>query len=1209
MTSFAPAPPPDQRQRERALDPSRSILVQAPAGSGKTDLLTRRFLRLLSEVADPAQIVAITFTKAAAAEMRHRIVAELEKATLAPSSPSALDEFSMGTLARRAILRSQALGWNLLELPAQLRISTIDSFCRELALQQPLLSGLGEGLDVSEQPDELYRRAARRTLQQLAIDNLHLNPAIESILLRRDNGWQELENQLVLMLAQRDRWMHDFVLDHDPDWEQLRAQLERPFARTVAEGLSGISRLLDQVPNAANEALELARFACDQSGNVLYRDLAELAELPCGPFDHNSELEEARQSYLCLAQMMLTTDGDFRKSVDKRHGFPADQKRPKQRLLDLIRDLSAIPGFGKALQSVAQLPPARYPEEDWETIRACFILLRRAAAELQVVFAEAGVVDFVEVAQRAQRVLEEDDRMPTDAALAIADGIHHLLIDEFQDTSRRQHRLISSLAAGWPDATDRTIFVVGDPMQSIYFFRDADAELFHRVQTVGLELPSGDPLLFDFVPLVSNFRTAPELVANLNHRFEKIFISDDDSGIRFAPSQPARHESGSVRNLFNLELDFVPQVLPTSGSTPERILEKQRARDIREAALNRQTNQIVALIQNHSEAIEAARARNEKYRIAVLGRTRNALAPIASALRDQGVSFRAVGLEQLSTRPEVLDALALARALFNSQDRVSWLGVLRAPWCGLRLDDLHTLTSSDDNEILRRAIPDLLTERMSLLSTEGQSAVARLLRTLHYAPSLRAKFPTASLGTWLQQVWRSLGGNDCIDVTGRANLDLLWSCLDHLPGDEQDLVGSGLQAALEKLTASPDPSASENAGVQLMTIHKSKGLEFEVVIVPELQAGGSRTRGQLLSWLERGIACPDESGQITEFLVAPIQAKGMQRGQSKEWVDRVYRRRELQEMRRILYVAATRAREELHLFARPAYKMDANGEMSLCDPQESLLSTAWPALEEEVRNRFEQWKQASPGIELDSIAAAATNNVLEMPASNPPTLLRHLPLDYQPPPLPRAIRTDKPETFSSATDTAYTRHEGSILSRVLGAAVHRCLEQLSQLRRSLDIDPARVALPRLAPALTSSIRSFGIDVSQASSITEQAIEIAKQASAEAICQWLLSPHPDAVSESRWTGILSGILRTVQVDRLFRAGSAPGSHGTDTWWIIDYKTAVAAVASPNALQQLRMQFAPQLALYAQVLRLLHGEQVVVHAGLYYPRMLQFDHWEV
>ncbi len=86
------------------------------------------------------------------------------------------------------------------------------------------------------------------------------------------------------------------------------------------------------------------------------------------------------------------------------------------------------------------------------------------------------------------------DGFPTEAALAVADGIRHLLVDEFQDTSRRQHQLLASLIAAWSDRTGRTCFAVGDPMQSIYFFREADAELFPRVRDIGLEIPSADPL-------------------------------------------------------------------------------------------------------------------------------------------------------------------------------------------------------------------------------------------------------------------------------------------------------------------------------------------------------------------------------------------------------------------------------------------------------------------------------------------------------------------------------------------------------------------------------------------------------------------------------------------------------------------------------------------------------------------------------------------
>ena len=359
-----------------------------------------------------------------------------------------------------------------------------------------------------------------------------------------------------------------------------------------------------------------------------------------------------------------------------------------------------------------------------------------------------------------------------------------------------------------------------------------------------------------------------------------------------------------------------------------------------------------------------ASASGGKYRVAVLGRARSALAPIAEALREARIPFRAVDLETLKDRPEILDALALARALMNHQDRVSWLGVLRAPWCGLSLEELHTIAGTDEWSFPHPPVPQLLMDRQHLLSDASRKAVDRLLSTFNSVPRLRSILPTGTLGTLLRQVWLALGGDACADATARANLDLFWKLLDGLPEGEQDLCGTALNAALERLCAQPDPATSSDVGVQLMTIHKSKGLEFEVVIVPDLQArtrGGSR---RLLSWLERGLADSGESDYITEFLVAPMQPKGAERGRAKEWVDRVYSERESQETRRILYVAATRAREELHLFARPAYKREKNDSWSLIEPSNSLLATAWPAVSEEVKARFGDWiATLSPQIE------------------------------------------------------------------------------------------------------------------------------------------------------------------------------------------------------------------------------------------------------
>ena len=1087
----AKSPPSDAAQRTRALDAHKSVIVSAPAGSGKTTLLTERFLTLLATIEEPGQVVAITFTDAAAAEMRNRVLDELRK-----------DE--PGAIARRALEHSQILGWNLLDLPSQLRIQTIDSFCRDLALQQPLLTGLGGSLEIAAQPAELYRQAARRTLQQLGGNDHALSESIATLLLWRDNNWKELEDLLVEMLMERDRWMQDFVFDRDPDWPALRERLERSFTR-------------------------------------------------------------------------------------------------------------------------AHSASTRYTDHEWEVVRACFALLRRAAAELHVVFGESGLVDFTEVAQIALSVLNRTDGQPADAAAAVADRIRHLLVDEFQDTSRRQHQLLAHLIAAWPDRQARTCFVVGDPMQSIYSFRDADAELFPRVERLGLELPGEVPLEFDPVHLTANFRSAPRLVESTNEFFADVFAADDGSGVAFTRADAERDGSNSsgvqlvAKNAapMQLHLEFVPQ--STYGDAGPG---KAEIAALRAAASEAQVKEIVALIQSHLPRIDATRATNatgirrekEKFRVAVLGRTRKALAPIAAALREAKIPFRAIDLEALADRPEIIDALALARALLNPQDRVSWLGVLRAPWSGLSLSDLHALVSDGSREILARPVPDLLSERLGLLSQGGQAAVRRVLGAIRFAERQRIVQPTASTGTRLEQVWLHLGGAQCVDAAARANLNLLWSKIDALPAGEQDLLGPALDLALKDLKAQPDPGSGSDCGVQLMTIHQSKGLEFEVVVVPELQARERYSPGKMLSWLERGLAEPEESGEITEFLVAPIQSKGSDRGGAKEFVDNARRERESQELRRLLYVVATRARDELHFFARPEYKREKDGSLSLSEPKNSLLATAWSSFQNEIRGRFDLWNASGGDLRvesatIDSIAASAPETAVDTPAA---TLVRRLPIDFSLNIVEPSLSADESPLLGAGR--LYERHEGGLQSRALGQAVHALLQTLSQVLADESEQKAIAVLLQSLPRIASHIRSMGADPKSATRIAQQALEIARSALDDPIGHWILGPRLEAESEVRWAGVISGKLRTVQADRIFRAGATPGSEtpdaGAGVWWIVDYKTAYEWAANPDsALADLRRNFAPQLESYAEMLRNLRGPGTAIHAGLYYPRMSLFDWWEI
>src|SRR6185503_18787720 len=519
-------------------------------------------------------------------------------------------------------------------------------------------------------------------------------------------------------------------------------------------------------------------------------------------------------------------------------------------------------------------------------------------------------------------------------------------------------------------------------------------------------------------------------------------------------AKPARTAVAGAASRFNLHLAFIPQVKTGNSTGPDANRIRQEIAAQREATRTSQLRDIVTLIGSHVDRIKVAGVAGRKYRIAVLGRARTALTPIALALREAGVPFRAVELEGLRDRPEIIDAVALTRGLFNPQDRVAWLGVLRAQWCGLTLAELHSLAGTDGAGPISAPVPEQIRERLHLLSADSRKAVERVLSAFASLAHLRTVVPTASIGTLIQQIWRVIGGNHCIDDASRANLDLFWRLLDRLPKGEQDIFGPGLNAALEELCAMPDPGASGDYGVQLMTIHKSKGLEFEVVIVPDLQAQGGRGSIELLSWLERGLPEPGPEGELTEFLVAPLQYKGTDPGSAKRWVDHARRDRETQEMRRILYVAATRTRDELHLFAQPAYKIEADGTKRLIESSNCLLATAWPALEDEVRTRFEKWNKttqsSSPSAQGGTIRSLAAGEVIEMPSSAIPTIIRRLPAGFEPETGETISRTAPPAILGLGEPHGYARHEGGHHSRIVGNAVHKLLEHLSRLRITLN---------------------------------------------------------------------------------------------------------------------------------------------------------------
>lgn len=245
----------DYTQRQQALDITQSFIVQAPAGSGKTELLTQRFLSLLATVAHPEEIIAITFTKKAASEMRNRILNALESAAYQPQ-PVEEHALQTWTIAQKVLLHSQQQQWNILENPNRLRVQTIDSLCASLAKQMPIMARLGSQANIIEDADELYHQAAENLLATLEEKPPWLND-LTSLLLHLDNNHERVVELFVEMLKNRNQWLPHILKSHRQD--NLREQLEANLQSVIYEVIeSGQQQIPEQV---IGELLALINFA------------------------------------------------------------------------------------------------------------------------------------------------------------------------------------------------------------------------------------------------------------------------------------------------------------------------------------------------------------------------------------------------------------------------------------------------------------------------------------------------------------------------------------------------------------------------------------------------------------------------------------------------------------------------------------------------------------------------------------------------------------------------------------------------------------------------------------------------------------------------------------------------------------------------------------------------------------------------------------
>ena len=979
---------PDFEERRRALNVRCSFIVQAPAGSGKTELLVQRYLKLLEMVEKPEEIVAITFTKKAAAEMRKRVIEKL--------SP---------------------------ELAPRLRIQTIDALCAALTRQMPVLARFGAQPAVAEDASELYQEAAARTLADIT-------PPVARLLAHLDNNVADATSLLAGMLERRDQWLRK--TGDAPTREELEATLAEERERLIRNAQA-------LLPGASQD----------------------------------------------LAKELLTKEGTWR-------------KKNKQ-----AQALSDNEPLRLALVALLTVPPASYSATQWEALEAILALLNPAMAQMLALFGERGEVDFTQISHGALLALGTPEE-PTDLLLSLDASVRHLLVDEFQDTSNSQWELLERLTAGWQEDDGRTVFVVGDPMQSIYRFRDAQVGLFLHARRAGLPGVKLEPLT-----LSTNFRSQAKIVEWVNEVFPNVLpaAEDEASGaVPYSPSVPF-HEA-------------TPDGAPTFETFADRESEAQRVVELVQAA---------------------------KGKTAILVRNRNHLDAIVPAFKDAGIRFRAVEIEQLGEKQVVQDLYALTRALTHLADRVAWLAILRAPWCGLTLDELCAFFEGKND----RTIWELMQE---------QPRLARMREVL--APALANRL-RGTLRDRVEGVWLALGGPACVEnATDLEDVEIFLDELERMEEAGELTDFSALAKSLEKLYALPDVNAGPEA-VEIMTIHKAKGLEFDTVIVPGLDRSPRSGRKPLFAW---------RSLPGSRLLLAPIDETGGDKEPLYQYVRELDKQAEDIEAGRLLYVAATRAKSRLHLLA--CLKVDKDGVMKM-PSKRSLLGIA---------------SGAFANIPLPSSLAGAHG----IPVSDHKGRgggggdLRRLPAEFEIPEAPEATVWKSPDEGREEAEQIEFSWVGET-ARHVGTVVHRWLQRIAD-EELKGWSTERIA--SLGPRFRNELQRHGVPPSEIGMAAGLVSAALANAIADERGRWLLGPHAEAWTEYRVR--TSGGKRYV-VDRRIRDNA--GTH-----WVVDYKTSRHEGTSLEAfLDRERERYAPQLARYAQAL----GD---ARMGLYFPLLRGWREWE-
>ncbi len=834
---------PDAIQRIDAMDPTRNVVLEASAGTGKTSVLVGRYLNLLRAGVAPSHILALTFTRKAATEMRERIMAAL----------------------RRAALESDAghrLWQELRERSSDIAIGTIDAFCLSLLREFPLEAGLDPGFSMVEETEVL--RLIDQTLDRTVAVGRQLvdtDPDIALLLTRL--APQQIRAGLAHLLDRR-----------------LVAQpaLDRFVAKAPAElsGESACRSALLQLQSVFAGGPGIDRF---------------IADGPCGHPGFEAFAADLRD----LETIAAAGGSSMRRVLDAaRAYFLTRQGAPRERLTGYrAAHCSSKAGWNRHVAAVATLAPRVADllvrlDRDLNLVLARGVrrLLAIAQTEYRRTLDAHGAIDFTEALLRALELLGQMDEF-AQSRYRLESRYHHVLVDEFQDTSRAQWRLLSLLVQSWGEGlglvhdapVPPSIFVVGDRKQSIYKFRDAEIAVLDEAGRWIQALRASGAVRRS---ISTSFRSVPRLLSFVNDLFECLDVkADRPDAFRYGPDDRFPILSNPVLEVDADVDDPLGLVVENSASRCAEVIADEIARLLDESTVRDRDTGV------HRPARPGD--------LAILFRSRESHRALEEALEGRGIpTYVYKGLGYFDA-DEVKDLVVLLRYLADPDSDLHAAALLRSRF--LRLSDPGlALLAPGLADALSAPVPPSSVER---LEAEDRAVLVLARRSVQMWLPLVDRVPAVELvdRVLLDTAYAfELGGPR--SVQARENVKKLRELIRRIQNRGYTTI-AGIAERIDRLSTGEEANAVIDAldSVSLMTVHAAKGLEFPVVFLVNLARGTGGASAPITVTTGQGDQEPTVSvGALLDG-------------------DEETRLRDREETKRLLYVGATRARDRLYLSA------------------------------------------------------------------------------------------------------------------------------------------------------------------------------------------------------------------------------------------------------------------------------------------------------